>query len=91
MCCSHKKLSRPKHLIALLFALVLHPGPAAAQKPSSATQSLHISGKVVDARSGQPLAHCVVEINPTDNRSRSLSLETGDEGQFNFGGLRPEK
>jgi hypothetical protein len=30
----------------------------------------------------------VVEIEPTENRSQSLSLETGDDGHFDFGGLR---
>jgi hypothetical protein len=91
MYCRHKKLSRPKHFIAFLLALVLYPGLMSAQQPSSASQSLHISGKVVDARSGQPLVRCVVEINPIDNRGQSLSLETGEDGQFNFSGLRPGK
>jgi protocatechuate 3,4-dioxygenase beta subunit len=88
---SHNK---PLACIALLLALALalHPRATAAQQPDSSTaQAWHISGKVVDARSGQPLARCVVEINPTDNRSQSLSLESGDDGQFDFGGLRPGK
>jgi hypothetical protein len=42
---------------------------------------------VVDARSGQALARCVVEITPTDNRSPALSFETGDDGRFDFGGV----
>ncbi len=75
-----------------MLALAFHPGAAGAQQPNSSTpQAWHISGKVVDARSGRPLARCVVEINPTDNRSQSLSLETGDDGQFDFGGIRPGK
>src|ERR1700691_4275243 len=86
---SHNK---PLACIALLLALALHPRATAAQQPDSSTaQAWHISGKVVDARSGQPLARCVVEINPTDNRSQSLSLESGDDGQCDFGGLRPGK
>jgi protocatechuate 3,4-dioxygenase beta subunit len=83
---SHKKV------IALLVALVFHPGLVTAQQPSSSTpQALHISGKVADARSGRPVARCVVEINPNDNRSQALSVETGDDGQFDFAGLRPGK
>ena len=91
MGCSYKRLSCPRNCIALLLALAFHFGAAAAQQPLSTTQALHISGKVVDARSGRPLARCVVEINPTDNRSQSLSVETGDDGQFDFGGLRSGK
>ncbi len=93
---SHNKPSRPPNCIALTLALLLavafHPGAAAAQLPiHRAAQAWHISGKVVDARSGRPLVRCAVEINPTDNRSQSLSLETGDDGHFDFGGLRPGK
>jgi protocatechuate 3,4-dioxygenase beta subunit len=91
MYCSYKKRLCPRNCIAVLLALVFHFGAAAAQQPSSTTQALHISGKVVDARSGRPLARCVVEINPTDNRSQSLSVATGDDGRFDFGGLRPGK
>jgi Carboxypeptidase regulatory-like domain len=88
MGCSYKKLLCPRNCIALLLALAFHFGAAAAQQPSSTTQASHISGKVVDARSGRPLARCVVEINPTDNRGQSLSVATGDDGRFDFGGLR---
>ena len=76
-------------MLALL--LWFHSGPAAAQQTGSSTasavQSWHISGKVVDARSGQALTRCVVEITPTDHRSQSLSFETGDDGRFDFGGI----
>jgi hypothetical protein len=98
---SHNKpltLSRPLSCTALLLTLLapaFQPCAAAAQQPdsptASVTQAWHISGKVVDARSGRPLARCVVEISPTDNRSQSLSLESGDDGQFDFGGVRPGK
>ncbi len=77
-------------MLALLLAF--HPAVAGAQQPdaspAAAAQTWHISGKVIDARSGQALARCVVEINPTDNRSQSLSLETGEDGRFDFGGVR---
>jgi hypothetical protein len=74
-------------MLALL--LWFHSGPAAAQQPGSASavQPWHISGKVVDARSGQAVARCVVEITPTDHRSQALSFETGDDGRFDFGGI----
>ena len=88
-------LRRPLICIAITLALLIafHPGAAAAQQPDSSNISAawHISGKVIDARSGQALARCVVEIEPTENRSQSLSLETGDDGHFDFGGVRPGK
>jgi hypothetical protein len=86
-------LSQSAKCIALTLTLLLwlHSGSAAAQQPGSSTtsaaQSWHISGKVVDARSGQALARCVVEITPTDHRSPALSFETGDDGRFDFGGV----
>ncbi len=77
-------------ILALLLAF--HPAAGVAQQPdaspAAAAQTWHISGRVIDARSGQALARCVVEINPTDNRSQSLSLETGDDGRFDFAGVR---
>ncbi len=74
-------LSHSARCIALMLVLLwLRSGPAAAQ-------SSHISGKVVDARSGQALARCVVEITPTDNHSPSVSFETGDDGRFDFAGV----
>ena len=80
-------------MLALLLAF--HPAAGVAQQPdaspAAAAQTWHISGKVIDARSGQALARCVVEINPTDNRSQSLSLETGDDGRFDFAGVRSGK
>jgi protocatechuate 3,4-dioxygenase beta subunit len=76
-------------MLALLLSF--HSSPAAAQHSGSSTasaaQSWHISGKVVDARSGQALARCVVEITPTGHRSQPLSFETGDDGRFDFGGI----
>jgi protocatechuate 3,4-dioxygenase beta subunit len=77
-------------MLALLLAF--HLGAAAQQTDSSNfSAAWHISGKVIDARSGQALARCLVEIEPTENRGQSLSLETGDDGHFDFAGLRPRK
>jgi len=57
---------------------------AAAQET---IQAGRISGKVVDAKSGQAMAQCVVQINPTLQRQQSLSMTTGDDGRFFFYGL----
>ncbi len=85
-------LSQSIKCIALMLVLLwLHSRTVAGQQPGSSTtaaaQSWHISGKVVDARSGQALMRCVVEIAPTDQRSPALSFETGDDGRFDFGGV----
>ena len=95
MYCSRSKpaaLSHSANCIALTLVLLwLRSAPAAGQQPGSSTttaaQSSHISGKVVDGRSGQALARCVVEITPTDNHGPSVSFETGDDGRFDFGGV----
>jgi hypothetical protein len=80
-------------MLALLLAF--HPAVGVGQQPDASpaavAQTGHISGRVIDARSGQALARCVVEINLTDNPSQSLSLETGDDGRFYFAGLRSGK
>ena len=95
MYCSHTKelaLSRQLKCVAPMLALLLAFHAAAGQQqdssPPSAAQTWHMSGKVIDARSGQALARCVVEIKPLDNRSQSLSVETGDDGRFDFARLR---
>ncbi len=66
-------------LLSLL--LVLGASIAVAQQPAPGGR---ISGKVVDAKSGQALAHCVVQISPTQQRQASLSMTTGEDGQFIF-------
>ena len=87
-----KPTASPKCILLMLALLLLFPSsPAAAQQPGlstdSAAQSWHISGKVVDARTGQAVPRCVVEITPTDHRSQPLSFETGDDGRFDFAGV----
>jgi protocatechuate 3,4-dioxygenase beta subunit len=89
---SHNNRPRPSNCMALIFALLLafHSAEASQQpdaSPAAAVQTWRISGKVIDPRSGQPVARCVVEINRTDNRSQSLSVETGDDGRFDFAGV----
>jgi hypothetical protein len=93
MFCFRNKPTAFSHYATLMVAMLLwfHSRPAAAQQAgsstASATQSWHISGKVVAAGSGQAVARCVVEITPTDHRSQSLSFETGDDGRFEFRGI----
>jgi 5-hydroxyisourate hydrolase-like protein (transthyretin family) len=71
----------------VLFLLAINPGSSAQQ----ANQSGRISGKVVDALSGAPLTRCSVEIDPTEDRGTSRSMETGDDGLFAFDGVAEGK
>ena len=73
---------------SLVLALVC--ATAAQQQeplPSSSSATWRIVGKVVDARSGQALARCVVGINTSQERTQSVSTVTGEDGQFVFAGL----
>jgi Carboxypeptidase regulatory-like domain len=69
-------------ILTLALGLALHSGIA-----QEATPGGRISGKVVDGKSGQALTQCVVQINPTLQRQQSLSVTTGEDGQFVFAGL----
>jgi|SRR5579859_2303519 len=86
-----KPIALSQSATLMLLLLWFHSTPAASQQPNSSTapaaQLWQISGKVVDARSGQAVARCVVEITPTSHRSQSLSFETGDDGRFEFRGI----
>ena len=80
--------NRPIALIPLLLALVCATAAQQQGHPaSSSSGTWRIGGKVVDARNGQALARCVVEINPSPDRTQSLSTMTGEDGQFVFAGL----
>ena len=73
---------------AWFFTLALASWSAAQQ--SSPVEG-RISGKVVDARSGAPLARCSVEISPTSESGVTRSMETGEDGLFLFDGLAQGK
>src|SRR5467141_340941 len=59
-------------------------GPAAA---ASAQKSFRISGTVVDAMSGQPLAHAQVSISAQGVRDSGQSVVTAEDGRFVFESL----
>jgi protocatechuate 3,4-dioxygenase beta subunit len=74
---------------ALFLALALASAAQQAGQPSPVEG--RISGKVVDARSGAPLARCSVEISPTSNGGVTRSIDTGEDGLFLFDGLAQGK
>jgi len=90
---SHKLLRSVNKWVLLQTALLLAlvPWAAAQQAGQPALETWRISGKVVDALSGAPLARCSVEIGPTADRGASHSMETGNDGLFAFDGLEQGK
>ena len=80
-------------LYIALWLAVATAGAAIAQPPAphQPLQTFRISGKMVDARSGQALRGCVVQINPPTQRSNAASMVTGEDGTFAFAGLRSGK
>jgi Carboxypeptidase regulatory-like domain len=78
-------------LLETVLLLALAPWAAAQQADQPAPDTWRISGKVVDALSGAPLARCSVEIGPTADRGASRSMETGNDGLFAFDGLAQAK
>jgi Carboxypeptidase regulatory-like domain len=61
--------------------------PAPAATPGSEQLSFRISGTVVDAMSGQTLAHAQVSINAQGVRDSGQSTETDEDGRFVFENL----
>jgi hypothetical protein len=77
---------------SLVLALVCATAAQQQEPPaSSSSGTWRMSGKVVDARSGQALARCVVGISPSQERTQSVSAVTGEDGQFVFAGLESGK
>jgi hypothetical protein len=74
-------------LIVLWLAGVVAAAAQQAQPGSPPATGFRISGKVVDARSGQTLRQCVVQINPTTQRFTAASVTIGEDGAFSFSGL----
>lgn len=68
----------PRRVAALAFVLALLPPSLRAQAPGTAR------GRVVDERSGAPLANAGVQIV-----GMTLGAMTGDDGTFSIAGVRP--
>jgi protocatechuate 3,4-dioxygenase beta subunit len=78
-------------LLALGFftqSSVLPQTHALAQE-AAAGRNLRVSGTVVDAASGQPLARARVFLTPADERDPGEFVLTGDDGRFAFENLAP--
>ena len=60
--------------------------PAQVARPAS-TATYRISGKVVDAHTGAPLARCSVQIADVKDRGQPQTVTSDDNGGFVFNGL----
>ena len=78
-----------------VFALLIfHTDPLRAQVPSAGQQApstYTISGTVVSATTGTPLAQTRVTLTDTNNSRNVASLLTGEDGRFAFRRLGPGK
>ena len=72
-------------LIGLLCVTAL---PAATQR---AGQKFDVSGRAVNALSGEALRNAFIQLFPTADRGKALRFETGSDGFFEFHGLEPGK
>jgi len=78
-----------------VFALLIfHTDPLRAQAPSAAQpapSTYTVSGTVVSATTGTPLAQTRVTLTDTNNSRNVASLLTGEDGRFAFRRLGPGK
>ena len=73
---------------ARYILVVLLAAAASAQQPSlPAQEAFRISGVVVNAVSGEPLARAEVQLGRSQTQSSLQSIVTGRDGRFTFAGL----
>jgi len=65
------------------------PAKAPAAAPAAEQRSFRISGTVVDAMTGQPLANAQVSINAQGGRDSAQLTVTEEDGRFVFENLAP--
>ena len=78
-------------IIALLAAAVSGVAAYGGQDPPAGTSAptARISGRIVDAASGQPIEHALLRLVSFDVRRVARSAGTDAEGRFTFGDLVP--
>ena len=89
--------SAGRELVSVVFAVCCACAAAAQQAATApnvtqqSTQAYRISGRVVDAQGGTPLARCVVEIVDVKHGFGARTVLTGEDGRFLFEGVSPSK
>src|SRR6266496_1459777 len=76
-------------VIGLMLCALFASAQQAA--PQAVLQKFRISGTVVNAATGQPLADALVEIGRAQKQETAQSVKTDDGGRFAFEGLAPAK
>jgi protocatechuate 3,4-dioxygenase beta subunit len=76
---------------ACLFSSVLLLHAAQAGRTDSKTADFKIDGRLMDAVSGQPVAHARVAIATATERDAFTTMITAEDGLFFFAGLKPGK
>ena len=71
--------------------LTLAAMPAASQRAQNASQRFDVSGRAVNALTGEALHTATIQLFPTNDRGKPLRFETGSDGSFEFHGLEPGK
>jgi hypothetical protein len=61
--------------------------PARPFSALSSATTYHISGKVVDSRTGAALARCSLQVADVKERGQPRTTTSGDDGSFGFDGL----
>jgi hypothetical protein len=86
---------RPFFMRLGAFALLVFPAHSLSAQSASARQpapnTYTISGTVVSATTGTPLAQTRIKLTDTSNSRNAASLLTGEDGRFTFRRLGPGK
>ncbi|HEX7285762.1 MAG TPA: carboxypeptidase regulatory-like domain-containing protein [Candidatus Angelobacter sp.] len=77
--------------IALVLAAAAQQKPGAAPPPAAGQVDFQISGTLVDAVTGQPVAHARVAVAPVSQRDNFTTMVTAEDGRFSFLNLAPGK
>jgi Carboxypeptidase regulatory-like domain len=77
--------------LALALVVAAQQRPVAQPAPAAAPTDFEISGTLVDAVTGQPLAHARVAVAPVSERDNFTTMVTAEDGRFSFRNLTPGK
>jgi len=82
-------------IAALLFRFIVVTCLAATQSnaplPSNPSSGFGIAGTIVDADTGAAIAHARVAASAYSHRDQYIAVSTGEDGQFAFTNLSPDK